>query len=330
MSGADPTQTLTPAGEAGVVVSRARTSGRRRLAELGILMTAVIWSLNFVVVKASIAGAGPLAFTGVRYAIASLTLLALLRWRTGTVRVPAGTALPLLGLGVLGFGCYQLAWTFGLTQITAGDSSLIVAASPVLTALIAGAVRIDRLTGPKLAGALVAFAGVAIVIGAGERLTLGSSLVGDGLTLLAAVIWSVYPVLGTRLLGRVDPLQTTAWTVLGGSLVLVPLGAWDILVHGAHGWSVVTALGVVYSGTMAAGLANLFVWNAIRYIGPTRATVTQFLVPPGAVLLGALFLAEPVGLPQILGGAVIVLGLWIGRQGPPIPAAVQTAEALEP
>ena len=307
----------TPARPAGVSVSGAPAPApppvARRLAEAGIVLTSVIWSFNFVIVKASIMGVGALAFTGVRYTVACLVLFALLRHRNGSIRVPQGTALPLLGLGVLGFGLYQLCWTFGLTQITAGDSSLIVAASPVLTAVIAGVVGIDRLTAPKLAGALVAFAGVAIVIGAGEEITLGSSLLGDGLTLLAAVIWSVYPVLGTRLLARVDPLQTTAWTVLGGALVLVPLGAWDLLTRGPVGWTAASMVAVVYSGSMAAGVANVLVWNAIRYIGPTRATVTQFLVPPGAVLLGVIFLAEPLGWPQVVGGGVIVLGLWLAR-----------------
>ncbi len=73
-------------------------------------------------------------------------------------------------LGLLGFGCYQVLWTTGLTQIGAGDSALIVASSPVLVALLAGAVGMDRLTAPKLAGALIAFAGVAVVIAAGQGL----------------------------------------------------------------------------------------------------------------------------------------------------------------
>ena len=76
-------------------------------------------------------------------------------------------------MGALGFGAYQLLWSLGLTQITAGDSALLIAASPVFTALLAGAVGMDRLTTPKLAGALIAFAGVAVVIAAGHELSLG-------------------------------------------------------------------------------------------------------------------------------------------------------------
>ena len=74
---------------------------------------------------------------------------------------------------------------------------------------------------------------------------------------------------------------------------------------------------------LAAGIANVFVLNAIRYVGPTRATAMQFLVPAGAVVLGAIFLAEPVGLPQVIGGAVIVLGVWLTRRPSIVPAAVR-------
>ena len=52
----------------------------------------------------------------------------------------------------------------------------------------------------------------------------------------------------------------------------------------------------MYAGALAAGIANVFVFNAIRLVGPTRATAMQFLVPAGAVVLGAVFLDEPIGL----------------------------------
>jgi drug/metabolite transporter (DMT)-like permease len=75
---------------------------------------------------------------------------------------------------------------------------------------------------------------------------------------------------------------------------------------------------------LAAGIANVFVLNAVRYVGPTRATAMQFLVPAGAVVLGAIFLAEPVGLPQVIGGAVIVLGVWLTRRASILPASVRS------
>ena len=312
-----------PGTEARPVPGTRAPTRARRLAEVGVLATVVIWSANFVVVKAAIGVIGPLTFTGARYVVASLTLLAILRWRTGTIRPPAGRGLVLVGLGVLGFGMYQVLWTIGLTQIGAGDSALIVAASPVLVALLAGAVGMDVLSAPKLAGALVAFAGVAVVITGGQGVSLGSSLLGDGLTLGAATLWAVYTVGGTRILRHVDPLQATTWTVIGGSLVLVPIGIVEVAAQGGGGFSPATLAAIVYSGALAAGIANVLVFNAIRFVGPTRATAMQFLVPAGAVVLGALVLGEAVGLPQVAGGVVIVLGVWLTRRPTIMSAAVR-------
>ncbi len=294
------------------------TPRERRLADLGLLTTVVLWSANFVVVKAAIGDYGPLTFTSVRFLIATLTLFAIIRWRMGAIRRPDGLVLKLLLLGVLGFGCYQVTWTLGLTQVTAGDSALLVASSPVLVALLAGVLGMDRLTVPKLAGALLAFAGVALVV-TGGQLASGSSLAGYALTLTAAVVWAVYTVLGARMLRQVDPLTATAWTVLGGTLFLLPFGLFEVA---TTPWVPVTpaaVVAVIYSGALAAGTANVLVFYAITIVGPSRASATQFLVPFGAVLLGALFLSEPVGLVQLVGGAIIIAGVALTRRRTVLP-----------
>ncbi len=295
----------------------------RRLAELGVLATVVIWSANFVVVKAAIGELGPLTFTGSRYVVASLTLLAVLRIRQGRLLPPTGQLGTLLVLGMVGFGAYQVLWTMGLTSISAGDSALLVAASPVVVAVLAGAVGMDRLTPPKASGAVLAFAGVAIVVAAGQQLTLGASLPGDALTLGAAALWAVYAVGGTRILRRVDPLQATTWTVVGGALVLVPLGVIEGVARPPAGVTPWMLVAILYSGSLAAGIANVFVFNAIRFIGPTRATAMQLLVPAGAVVLGAMFLQEPVGVGQVVGGIVVVAGVWLTRREALVPAGVR-------
>jgi drug/metabolite transporter (DMT)-like permease len=292
----------------------------RRLAEAGTLLVVLIWSANFVVAKAAIGELGPLTFTATRFVIATITLFLLIRWRMGVVRRPSGLTLRLVALGMLGFGCYQVAWAVGLTEISAGESALIVAASPVLVALLAGALGMDRLTVPKLAGALIAFGGVALVIAGGHQLTPGVSLMGDALTLLAATAWAVYMVLGTRTLRRVDPLQATAWSVLGGTILLVPLGLWEVAASTPVVVTFPVIVAVLFSGALAVGASNVLLFNAVRHIGPTRATVSQLLVPAGAVILGTIFLGEPLGVAQVLGGAIIVLGVWLTRRPTVIPA----------
>jgi len=272
-----------------------------------------------VVVKAAISVLGPLTFTTARFGVAAATLFVLIRVRDGAIRWPGRLGPRLLGLGVLGFGCYQVLWTAGLARVTAGDSALIIAAAPVITALVAGLAGLDRLTGPKLAGALLAFAGVTIVVTASHGVALGASLAGDALTLGAAALWAVYTVIGARVLRHIDPLQATAWAVLGGFLFLLPFGLWDVANQPPPNLTPAILAELAYSGMLAAGIASVLMFNAVRHVGPTRASAMQLLVPAGAVVLGAVFLGETVGIAEVAGGIVIVLGVVLTRRTRVIP-----------
>jgi drug/metabolite transporter (DMT)-like permease len=138
------------------------------------------------------------------------------------------------------------------------------------------------------------------------------------------VLWAVYTVIGTGMLRRVDPLQATAWAVLGGTLFLLPFGAWEVATTPPTDVSPAAIAGILYSGALAAAIANVLVFNAIRLVGPARVTVSQFLVPAGAVVLGAIVLQEPVGPAQVVGGAVIVLGVWLTRRPAVLPGWLRT------
>jgi drug/metabolite transporter (DMT)-like permease len=76
------------------------------------------------------------------------------------------------------------------------------------------------------------------------------------------------------------------------------------------------------------GISNVLVFNAVRFVGPTRASAMQLLLPAGAVALGALLLDEPVGPPQVVGGVVIVLGVWLTRRPSVVPAAIRARLAM--
>jgi drug/metabolite transporter (DMT)-like permease len=133
----------------------------------------VLWAFNFIVVKSALAVLPPVGFTFLRFAIASTTLLILLRWREGSIGLPRRDLLAICGLGALGFGVYQILWTTGLAMMPAGDSALIIASTPVLVAILAVIAGSDVLTPAKLAGGVISFVGVAIVIASGAGLSLG-------------------------------------------------------------------------------------------------------------------------------------------------------------
>ncbi len=291
------------------------TAAERRLAELGVLVVMVFWAGNFIVVKGAIEILPPVGFTFLRYCVAAITLLVLLRWREGPIRVPRGDVLKIMALGVIGFGCYQVLWPVALQSIPAGDSALLIAATPVITALLAMAIGADTPNGVKLIGVFVSFAGVALVIAAGQGLVLGASLGGDVLTLLAAACWAVYTVFGATILRRHSPLVTTTWAILAGTLFMAPIGIAQLASADLSGFGLPVVLAILYSGTLAAGVSNVVVLHGVKLLGPTRVTAFQFLIPALAVVMAAIFLAEPIRQIQVVGGAIILAGVALLRRG---------------
>jgi len=280
-----------------------------------VLVIMVFWAGNFIVVKGAIGILPPIGFTFLRYSIATITLLILLRWREGAIRLPRGDVVPILVLGVIGFGCYQILWPVALQSIPAGDSALLIATTPVMTALLAMATGADSPNAVKLIGAFVSFAGVALVIAAGQGLVLGASLVGDLLTLLAAACWAIYTVFGATILRRHSPLVTTTWAILAGTAVIAPIGIAQLATTDLAAVAPIVILAILYSGTVAAGIANVVIFHAVKLLGPTRVTALQFLVPPLAVVMAAIFLGESIRPIQVVGGAIILAGVALLRRG---------------
>src|SRR4051812_1745257 len=145
---ARPTSSAAPAGPSLSVAA----DRERRVAELGALLVMVIWAGNFIVVKDALNELPPVGFTTIRFALAAVVLLLVCRWREGSVRLPRGDVLPLFVLGALGFGIYQPLWTIALGQTTAGDSALLIAATPIFVLLIAAAIGADNLTPMRVVG----------------------------------------------------------------------------------------------------------------------------------------------------------------------------------
>ncbi len=278
----------------------------------------VAWAANFVIVKDAIATAPPVGFAFVRFLLAGLVLLAILRWREGSAGIPRALVVPLAILGGLGYGVYQVLWASGLTVTTAGTSALLVATTPIWTVLVAVAIRTEAPHRARFAGAAVGLGGVALVVAA-RGLDLAATGLGDLLTLAAAVCWGSYLALSAPLLATLSPLRLTTWAILFGTVVMAIPGSVQLAGAGGAWVTPQTIVAIAYSGIVAGGLASVLIFRAIAVVGPSRVANLQLLVPALAVLFAALVLGEPVLVGQVLGGAVIVAGILIARRAPAGP-----------
>jgi drug/metabolite transporter (DMT)-like permease len=283
---------------------------------------ALIWGVNFAVVKFGAAQVEPLVFNSARVALASIVLVGIVM--AGAQRWPRGRVLAaLLGLGVLGNGLYQFLFIEGIARTRAGDAALILAAAPAFMAII-GRLRGTEHTGATgIAGITLSLVGIGLVVfgdtNGGARAV---SLVGDLLLLAACLCWSLYTVFLRPYTERVDGVTLSAVTMVGGAvpLVLVSLPAlattrWETI--GVGGWAAVG-----YSGLFALVVAYLFWYRGVRLLGPTRTAMYANLQPIIALGVAWATLHETPHLLQLVGAACIMGGLLLTR--------LQTAPANPP
>jgi drug/metabolite transporter (DMT)-like permease len=291
-------------------------------ADLGMLLVALIWGVNFSVTKGAFDRIPPLAFTAVRFTLASLLLVPLVRRVEGPGALPPGALPRLVVLGVVGNTLYQLSWISGLDRTTASNSALILASMPTIVALLAVALGLEPLRPRVLGGVLVASAGVVLVVAARGTGFGPATLAGDLLTLGAVVCWAGY-TLGLRVLpAEISPLRVTMVTTVAGAPVLLLAGLPSMLGMdwGAVGWQGWAAVG--YSTVLSLLVAYL-IWNrSVKVVGPSRTVIYMCLTPLIAVAAAAALLGErprplqAVGAALILAGVVLTLGQRSGTAAP--------------
>jgi len=285
----------------------------RLLAEIAILLVMLTWGANVVAVKAVLADVPPILFAFVRFGSAFLVLLAVLKWREGSVGLPRGDILPLLLLGLAGFGLYQDLWATALGRTTASNSALITAATPVSTMLIAAAVGSDTLSRGKVVGAAISLSGAVAVVGVTHGFGFTGASAGDLMTFAATLCWACYVAFGAPVLRRHSPLRTATWAIGFGCLGMLPLAGWQLTTFDPSHIHASTIGLFLFCALLAAAAANVVMFEAVKVLGPTRAMLFQFLVPAFAVVLAAFFLGEAIVVGQVVGGGVIVLGIIVSR-----------------
>lgn len=285
-------------------------------ADLGLLAVAAIWGVNFTVVKGVLQHVDPLAVNALRFPLSAL-VLALVVARMPHSVPDRSDWLRIVLLGLLGHVAYQMCFIFGVDATLAGNASLLLATAPVWTVLLSVAMRHEEPNALVFVGSAGTLMGMAlVVVGGAAMVGWGwSTLRGDALMALAAVLWALYTVGSGRLVRKYGVVRMTAWTVWVGTPFLVAAGAPSIR---AISWSAPPLWvwgGIVYAGLFAVGIAYLLWYRGLQRLGNSRTAIYQNLVPVAALLTAWLWLDEVPSVLQLGGAAVILGGISLARWG---------------
>jgi drug/metabolite transporter (DMT)-like permease len=282
------------------------------LTDLSLLLMALIWGVNFSVVKYGTRLIAPLAYNSVRVSLAAVTLIIVVR--IIRERWPARRdVVVLLALGALGNGVYQLLFIEGVSRTRAGDAALVIAATPAFIALIGRMRGTERVALRGAIGIALSIAGIGLVVSGTGAAVGRTALLGDAMILGGSLCWSVYSILLQPYTARLNGVPVTALTMLGGAIPLVAISIPSI-VHTS--WTHMPVLGwgaIAYSGLGALVIAYLLWFRGMRVLGPTRTAMYSNLQPLFALLFAWLTLGEVPTMFQAIGAACIMGGLLLTR-----------------
>jgi len=287
----------------------------RQLAML--LVLAALWGASFLFMRVAVPSFGPVLLADARVALAGLVLLGY------ATAIGARPALRARWRDYLLLGSVNAALPFSLLaaaqlEIEASLGAVLNAMAPLCGALVGAVWLGERITHAAKAGLVMGVAGVALVVGL-SPFTLDLPFVLAVIACLAAAF--AYGVganlVRVRFAGE-PPLAMAIGQQLAAALVLLPLLPVVPPRAAPDAVDVASLLALALGST---GVAYLLYFRLLRELGPTGGMTVIFVVPVFGVLWGALFLDERIHLATILGGAVILLSVWLITRSPASPQA---------
>lgn len=273
---------------------------------------AVVWGITYLFIKEAVASYSPPAVVSARTLLGALVLLPF-AIRSGALRV-AWKHWP----WVLAFGLIEMAGPFLLlshaeTQLPSGLTGLLVATVPLFAVIIA-LVRGDRsaLTPVRLGGLLVGFAGVVIVVaGPGLFPQDGASAFAIGEVLLTALLYAIAPFVIAYKLSDVPSIGTITLALLAIGIGYLPAAL--LTQHEVP--TMRSTVSLLLLGIICTAVAFVAFFALIREVGPVRAPLFTYVNPIVALILGTVFLAEPITPGLLIGLPVVLIGCWFAATG---------------
>lgn len=277
--------------------------------------SAVVFGASLVAVRVIVEDVPPTTFAFVRYGIGGLFLLACLvaGWR-GLLRV-SRRDLPLIVLcGGLIFAAFPVLINISLTLTEASRGAVMVATMPIWSAVLARLFGGEQLTRRQIAGIILSFAGVGLVMAERGLDFDGQSraLLGDTIMFFGASTGALYGILAKRVLVRYRPLTVTTWAMAGGSALLMPFVAGELFIlNQSVSIDGQTALLIGFTAIFGGALGYVLWTFGLSRLKATQTAVYINLNPLVAALLAAALLDERLGVIFFFGFVAVAGGVLL-------------------
>ena len=278
---------------------------------LVMLALALIWGSAFFFISVAVHAMPPLTYVWVRLTIAAAGLWLFLWWKGSRIALPKNVWGSIVHLALLNNALPFALFGWGQTHIASGLASILNATTPIWGVVVAHFfTRDERMTPAKIGGVLLGFGGVAMMIGP----TLLANIGTDALAQLACVAASLSYALAAVWARRfkrmgLPPMTVTTGQLTAGAAIMLPIALlvdrpWTEAFPGMGPLAAVSALAL-----LCTAFAYVLYFRLIDRAGATNALLVTLLVPPTAIVLGALFLGEALAAQDFAGLILIAFGL---------------------
>jgi drug/metabolite transporter (DMT)-like permease len=276
-----------------------------------LVLLAALWGASYLLIKIGLRSFSAAEITSIRCGLAALVLFPL-AVRRGALRGLGRRAPEIALLGAIHMGVPLTLIGLGERHISSSLASILVAASPISTAILAPFLdRDERSSGLRAVGVVIGIVGVVLLFGldlSGDS----KAVLGGVMVVLAGVGYAVAGFIVKRRFKGVQPIGLVTGTTFSASLLLLPF-AIGTATPGAPGIGPIAA--VVVLGVGGTGIAFLIYYTLLSTAGPAKASLVAYIAPGFSVVYGVAFLGESFTISTFAGLVLVLAGSWLAAGG---------------
>jgi drug/metabolite transporter (DMT)-like permease len=280
-----------------------------------LLCAVIIWGWTFVATKILLAELGPIEILAMRLAIALPVLCILLLARRVPLGFDRGDVPPLVAGGAI-MTVHFLLQIAGLVTTTASNSGWIISVTPLALAVLSFVFLRERIGWSGVAGIVVATTGILLLVSRGRITNLDwLQSTGDWLILLSAHTWAAYTVVTRNLVRRRNPLAVTFTILLISAIFVAIVFIWSGDFSRVRSLSAAGIAALLFLAIAALAVGQWFWQVGVAKLGAARAGLYLYLEPLATLTLAVPLLGEPFGAVTVIGGGLILAGVYLGQRG---------------
>jgi len=297
-----------------------------------MLLVTVCWASNIIAGKEALTGFSALALAQLRVLGAAIifAILFLASGRMRRLQLTPRKWLFLVAMAANGIALNQLTFIGGMARSTVAHTGLIVTLGPMMVLIIAVLIRLEALTAWKFAGMMIAFAGVGILRADKAGQGSGGHWVGDLILLLSTLVFAIFTILMKEVANSFDGLTLNTLIFVLGAIMMLPFCAHAVVVTNWAALRLRAWWGLAFLVLFVSVISYLLFAYVLTELAASRAAAFNYLQPVIASALGIWVLSERLTSKVLIGGALILAGVYLTERergeekapGNPIAGAV--------